>query len=389
MTADPHAAHETDVLFERYRSLATTFLTGDAEEALFRASELARDCLRAELGPHRLTALHYAVIEALERAPLGEAGPSANTSPTPLGVRLRPLLLEGMVVYGEAHREVHALLASLRASQDELRRRTDELVQAEKLAALGELSASVVHEINQPLNAVMLICKDVSRDYERQRLDLATLDESLRSIIGEIRRVSQIVDQLRVFSRNTAGTRRERIDARSVIQKTLRLLAQQIAVAGVELERTDFPDEDSPAAPGTLDALYVYGDATQLQQVVINLVNNARDAVQTDTHVGAKRIALRGRCEVRGDPGRPREPQPRWVIIEVSDTGPGIPPDRRERIFEPFYTSKGPAKGTGLGLSVTKRIVEEHGGHIEVDSVADEGTTFRVALPYCQEGSVY
>lgn len=368
--ADADRKNEEAIL-ERYRKVAREFLEGEEEEALFHASELARDCLRNDVGPQRVTAIHLHVVQELEST--ASAVIIGN-----LGSRLGRVLLEVMVVYGEAQREVEQVLSTLRASQDELRRRTNELVQAEKLAALGELSASVVHEINQPLNAVMLICKDVSRDYERERLDLDTLSESLDSIVTEIRRVSQIVDQLRMFSRNTAGTRRERIEARSVVSKALRLLVQQLTVAGIEIVRDGFPDEADSA-----DGLFVYGDGTQLQQVIINLTTNARDALQLNPGGRKRRITLEGRKEVRGSPPSS------WVILTVSDTGPGIPDEHRDRIFEPFYTSKGPTKGTGLGLSVTRRIVEEHGGHIEVESELEKGTTFRVALPYCDEGPMY
>ena len=373
MTVD-RSADEAD-LAERYRLIVESFLDEDREEALFRASELARECLKKDLGPHRLTDLHLQTVESVA------ADRSSMDAPVLRGA-LDALLLEVMVVYGEAHREVQQLLNNLRASQDELRRRTDELIQAEKLAALGELSASVVHEINQPLNAVMLICKDVSRDHQRNRLDLDTLEESLDSIVGEVRRVSQIVDQLRVFSRNTAGTRRERIEVRGIVAKALRFLGQQLAVAGIDLDRGDFP-EDGELPGSDASELFVYGDATQLQQVLINLTTNARDALQGNPSDRPKRLRLEGHLESRGEPPRS------WVVIEVADTGEGIPAEHLERIFEPFYTSKGPTKGTGLGLSVTRRIVEEHGGFMEVDSELDRGTTFRMVLPFCEEGSVY
>ena len=224
------------------------------------------------------------------------------------------------------------------------------LMESDRLAAVGELVAGVAHEVNNPLSSISAFAQLLLRDgglTPAQR-------ESVDVIKSETQRASQVVKDLLAFARRSEALR-EPLDLNGVLSRTLRLRGYQLTSNKIQLETELAPD--LPA---------VFGDARQLQQVFLNLVTNAiqamvdagrRDAVRDDASRGAR------------------------VVVEVRDTGPGIPDSARAHIFEPFFTTKGEGEGTGLGLSVSYGIVTAHGGTVEVADTSTAGTTFRVALP--------
>ncbi len=207
----PDREQRRAALREPYARLVQEFVNGGGEDHLYQASLLAREAIQAGLGPQDVVEVHAGVLERLLRA-------RASADTGFLG-RATALLLEMMVVYAEAHHQVREVLATLEhnyaaldqtrrdleRSQRELRERTAQLVQTGKMTALGELSAGLVHEVNQPLNAIGLVVQDLRRDLQRRRLDPETLGPSLDDIADQVSRIADIVGHLRIYSRRTEG----------------------------------------------------------------------------------------------------------------------------------------------------------------------------------------
>jgi signal transduction histidine kinase len=249
-------------------------------------------------------------------------------------------------VIEQATRHAHAMELRAAARGEELDHTMEQLVQAAKLSSIGELAAGLVHELNQPLNVVggyvELLREGMLDDRARER----ALDVMNRAV----GRMSGMIDNLRNFSR-TGGPALEPVD-----------LAQVIAVAS-ELTAGALKRGVRVVCPAGLQVL---GDANRLEQVLVNLLANALQAEGDPVSVTARAM----------DEG--------WVAVEVADRGPGVPESLRSRVFEPFFTTKPPGQGTGLGLSVSVRIVQEHGGRIEVEDNPGGGSVFRVVLPRCR-----
>ena len=247
--------------------------------------------------------------------------------------------------------EKRQLDLSARNAQLRLRKAEDQLLQSDKLSAIGQLISGVAHELNNPLSGVMgftqLLQSGESNPKVRQSLD---------RIYNEAVRCQRIVQNLLSFARRHQPEKSART-LNEVIESVLDLRAYQLQVDDVEVERRYDPD-----LPQTLL------DFHQLQQVVLNLVNNAHQAMMA-TSGRPRRLTIV--TERRGD----------RLCAAFTDTGPGISQDRMSRIFEPFFTTKEPGKGTGLGLSVTLGIVRSHEGTMGVESAVGQGTTFRFELP--------
>jgi signal transduction histidine kinase len=228
------------------------------------------------------------------------------------------------------------------------------LVQADKLTSIGLLAAGVAHEVNTPLAVIstyaQMLAKQVAEDSQKSMI--------LEKIAKQTFRASEIVNSLLNFSR-TSTTSFGAVNVNKVVHETLSLLEHQLTKSGIQI-KTDM-DPNLPA---------VHGNAGKLQQVFLNLILNARDAMSAGGS-----IELRSWAEGSG------------ARVEVSDTGHGIAPENLHRIYDPFFTTKAARKGTGLGLSVTYGIIQEHGGSIEVFNRRDGGATFRVELPLAVPGS--
>jgi len=224
------------------------------------------------------------------------------------------------------------------------------LVETERLAAVGELVAGVAHEVNNPLSSISAFAQLLLRD---QTLSDAHRDP-IEVIRSETARASQVVKDLLAFARRSEN-RREALDLDTLVERTLRLRAFQLADANVSVELA-LHRELPP----------VVADARQLQQVVLNLVTNAVQAM-APLGSGTLRIATRS--------------LPGSVVLEVGDTGPGIAAAARAHVFEPFFTTKREGEGTGLGLSVSYGIITAHGGSIAIADTSERGTTMSVTLP--------
>ncbi len=224
------------------------------------------------------------------------------------------------------------------------------LMESDRLAAVGELVAGVAHEVNNPLSSISAFAQLLLRESTL----LPSQRESIEVIRAETMRASQVVKDLLAFARRSEP-QREPLDINSVVQRTVRMRQYQFGEAAVRVE-TRLAD-NLPS---------VMGDARQLQQVCLNLLTNAVQA-----------MAANGGGDLRVSTGAVDGA----VRLEVCDTGQGILPTVRAHIFEPFFTTKKEGEGTGLGLSVSYGIVTAHGGTIEVVETSSTGTTFRVTLP--------
>ena len=229
--------------------------------------------------------------------------------------------------------------------------------QAERLSALGRLSAGIAHEINNPIGIISSRIEIMLLDAEAQPLP-GKLTEDLRVLHRHAQRVARIAHGLLSFARESSAERGP-VDLNQVVEETLLLAEKGADKEGITIRRALTPNLPP-----------VHGDSNALQQVVLNLVTNARDALG-----GHGAITLET-CLVPGRPGAAR--------LIVRDTGSGISPDVLSKIFDPFYTTK--SDGTGLGLSISYGIVREHKGTIDVESLPGRGTTFTLTFPSLAEG---
>lgn len=236
----------------------------------------------------------------------------------------------------------------------------DRTAQAEKLAAIGQLAAGVMHEINNPL-ATIAACAE-SMALQQGQGGSHGFDANLLNIIDlEVQRCKKIVNGLLDFARpKTVG--RERLDLNTVVQQGLFLLQHH-----PRFKRVKLVTELEESVPLLVDA-----DPDQLVQVLIALSMNALDA----TPEGA-RVTIRTAAAIGGTEGL-RGPT---AVLEVADEGPGIPRSLQSKVFEPFFTTKQPGQGTGLGLSICYGIVRDHDGVLELSSVEGSGASFRMVLP--------
>jgi two-component system NtrC family sensor kinase len=227
---------------------------------------------------------------------------------------------------------------------------TRRLFQAEKMSALGQLAGGVAHEINNPLGGILAFAQIMARD-QRSPED----QENIRLIHDAAVRAKQIVESLLRFSRRPQKHERGSVDLARVVDEALFLVQSQLRDGRVEVVRQ-------------LQPAQVLGNANQLQQIVVNLVVNAIQAIS--------QAGRPGRISVAASPGHAGRA---W--LSVSDDGPGVPPHLAERIFEPFFTTKPEGQGTGLGLAICYRIAEEHGGTIRLERSGAGGACFVVDLP--------
>ncbi len=243
--------------------------------------------------------------------------------------------------------------AALQETRTKLEGAMRQLLQAEKMTALGELVAGVAHEINNPIASIMgysqlLLAKELPPEVKRR----------LEIVYAESERMAKIVRNLLTFARKQPPEKKY-LGLNGILDKTLELKAYHFRSSQIEIERNLAQD-----LPMTML------DFHQMQQVLLNLFNNAEHAMAEKGKGGKIRIVTR----VEGD----------RIHLRITDSGPGVPPDIQSRIFEPFFTTKKEGKGTGLGLSLCYGIVQEHGGAIRVEGPPGEGATFLVDLPIVQ-----
>lgn len=252
-----------------------------------------------------------------------------------------------------------------RRAEANLRQTQDELIQAAKLAVLGQLAAGINHELNQPLAAIRAYGENARRFMALARYEKA--DANLEQIVELTERMADISAQLRQFSRKSSE-RQETISIQACIDYALRLFQSRLRESNVTIVQ-DWPDE----------TLWVKGDLVRLEQVLVNLISNALQAMKASP---AAQLTLGAHIHQH------------QVIISVADNGPGIPQEHIGHIFEPFFTTKAPGSGLGLGLSISSRIMDDLGGKLQVVNQPEGGACFTITLPHSpltqpQESSSY
>ena len=253
----------------------------------------------------------------------------------------------------ESHRQLETALAALQIKGEEVKVMSQQLWQAAKLAAVGELAASIAHELNNPLATVSLwvesLLAQTATDDPRRR--------PLEVVEQEVDRMAHLVANLLQFSR-LSSQRTSSVDVGEDLVKTLELVQHYFRGRGIEVVQ-----ELAPDVP------VIQADRQLLRQVFLNLLTNAGDAMP-DGGTLWLRVAA-GSLEG----GRPA------VVIEFADTGVGIPAEHVSKVMEPFFSTKEEGKGTGLGLAICRRAVQEHGGTVHISSEVGKGTTILIALP--------
>jgi PAS domain S-box-containing protein len=317
----------------------------------------------AELWNRLRTTGRATSLETMLRTKLGEEIPvSLNASV----MRDRGGEIIGTVLVATDLREMRRLLAEARAAaaaeREEAAERTKayrelkavqaQLIHSEKMSSLGRMAASVAHEINNPLGAIVvyshLLLESTPEDFPGRA--------NLQKIVHQATRCRDIVRGLLDFARPSPGGQ-QKADLNAIVRAANDLLKGQAAFKDIQV-RLDL----------TSASLEITCDASQLQQAFTNILLNAAEAISS-----AGTITIRSR----------RDAERGLAVVSCADTGCGIPPENLEHIFEPFFTTKQESHGTGLGLAVVYGIIERHGGAIRVDSRVGAGTTFTVQLP-CQ-----
>ncbi|MDY6830434.1 MAG: ATP-binding protein [Thermodesulfobacteriota bacterium] len=232
------------------------------------------------------------------------------------------------------------------------------LLESHKLRAIGTLVAGVAHELNNPLNNTLLTASMLTEDFDtlsdQEKLDM------VNDVISETERARQVVKNLLDFARE-GETQLAPLEMNKIVKDSARLVANQVRFAKVDLTVSCEPNLPR-----------IHGDEQKLKQVFVNLILNAVDVLPPGGQIHVK-------------VGKDR--MPGYVLVTVSDNGPGIPEHIQGRIFEPFFTTKGQGKGTGLGLSVSRGIIKKLGGYIHLTSSPGQGTTFTVSLPTTESPS--
>jgi two-component system NtrC family sensor kinase len=252
--------------------------------------------------------------------------------------------------------EFFSLFCAFNTMTNELQTRQEQLVQSRKIAAIGTLTSGIAHELNNPINNIVLTAETLKEDFpdlsQEEALSL------IQDVLTQSERAAEVVRDLLDFSRSERPEF-EAIAIAKLLNDTVKLVRNQLMLNGIELQQ---------AIPETLPA--ISGERKSLRQAFLNLLINAIQAMPGGGTLSIRAYVLNG------------EP---WLKVDVQDTGGGIAPENLSRIFEPFFTTKQVGRGTGLGLSVTYGILEKHGGRIEVASVVGQGSTFTVSLPIKQE----
>lgn len=314
--------------------------------------------------------LHVLIPEKHKRLFLDET-PILNLVAGKIGAGLKRKQLER-----ELQQYAENLEKTVKRRTDELREKDLQLIQSGKLATLGEMATGIAHEINQPLGAISLIVQGLQKAKEVGKLNDTMLSDKLKSIHSQVDRINKIIQHLRVFGRNSSITE-DKININKPMTDVFDLIGRQLEHHSVSVEFY------------LNSGLFVLAEATRLEQVFLNIIGNARDALDEQ--------------EKTVNQFRQMSNPPAWVmnwekkiiirsyhranrvIVDIEDNAGGIPKHILDKIFEPFYTTKEVGKGTGLGLYISYGIIHELGGEIQVNTTPGVGSVFSVILPAVAE----
>jgi two-component system NtrC family sensor kinase len=254
------------------------------------------------------------------------------------------------IPYDASKTRVDHLVEAFNQMAQELEAREEQIIHSRKIASLGTLVSGVAHELNNPINNIVLTADVIGR---RRKLTEDQCTAMMNDVLEQALRASEIVKNLLEFSRaHSVG--HEELDLAAMLRESLQVSENQLALSQIALHEEI--EDDLPRIDGSRQGL---------QQVFLNLITNAIHAMG---HGGDLTVRARRETEDR-------------VLVEFEDTGIGIPEEDLSRVFDPFFTTKEVGKGTGLGLSVSFGIIKKHGGRISVKSQVGQGTTFTIVLP--------
>lgn len=259
----------------------------------------------------------------------------------------------GIVRYVSVFRDI----TDIKRAEQELRKKSEIIAQSEKLAAIGEMVSGVTHELNQPLNHIGITCQLLSKMFRKKDIGADALMGEIKVIEDNVQRAVEIIRNVRDFSRKETSDYGP-VDVMAAVDNAVKMFGSQLKAHDIVLE-TVRPSR----------SVMAIGSLNRLAQVIVNLISNARHALDSCKDGREKRITI----EVAEQGGS--------AVIFTRDNGTGIPGNILSEIFNPFFTTKAPGEGTGLGLSISFKIIQEFGGILEVDSTEEgKGTTMKISL---------
>ena len=261
---------------------------------------------------------------------------------------------------------------SLKKAYQDLKQAQSQLVQSGKLASIGELAAGVAHELNQPLMVIRGNAQLVKRYISKGNFKIDDMLKQMEPIERNTKRMMNIINHLRTFSRQSQAEHYT-IDVNQVIEESFLMVGEQLRLRNIEIKKTLDPQLPK-----------IKGDTNQLEQVFLNLITNARDAITEKYDNGKPENGNANSIEIIT---RLSGTDDNHIEILFKDSGNGIKKANLGSIFDPFYTTKEVGKGTGLGLSISYGIISEHNGQIEIAETGPQGTTFNVKLPIADSQS--
>ena len=258
-----------------------------------------------------------------------------------------------------ANEEINKLNTDLEAKIEDLKTAQDQIIQTEKLAVAGRLAAGVAHEVNNPIGIIINRIECLQSEAQENGLS-DDLIKDLSTISKYAHKISKIVEDLSIFSRTTySESEINKIDINEVLEDVFFLVEQKIKGKQIRLIKKLYPE-----------SLFVLGDSGRLEQVFVNIIDNAIHAISDEGSITVTTTA-----------------KEKYVRTEISDSGPGIPEEHLSKIYDPFFTTKDVGKGTGLGLPISQAIVADYNATIGVASQIEKGTTFTITFPEAGEGN--
>jgi len=279
---------------------------------------------------------------------------------------LAVLLLSAIYFLLQKQSKTIAQLQALERAHAELRESTAQMMNTEKFTALGEMAAGIAHELNQPLNVTKIICQGILNDIRKERFSLEELKKDLPEVVIQMNKMAEIIEHMRAFTSSREGAPQKPFEVNTVIDNAFKFTGTQMSAHGIVVKK-----ELADALP------ILTGDQVAIEQAILNILSNARNAVEGSGKKEKNIVIKTCLTENKGN-----------VCVEITDNGRGVPVDIRDKIFQPFFTTKNalapdgrPVKGKGLGLSVAQKSVQDHGGEIVLTSELGKGSTFKIILP--------